>query len=57
MKHHSPVSITKIISENSGHGPDRREFWFMMQIAMICGFAASYPVNWWLVPKGVKERM
>jgi hypothetical protein len=29
----------------------------MMQIAMICGFAASYPVNWWLVPKGVKERM
>jgi len=33
------------------------EFWFMMQIAMICGFLTSYPVNWWLISKGVKERM
>jgi hypothetical protein len=33
------------------------EFWFMMQIAMICGFVTSYPVNWWLISKGVKERM
>ncbi|QUS34920.1 DUF4396 domain-containing protein [Falsirhodobacter algicola] len=33
------------------------EFWFMMQIAMLCGFATSYPVNWWLIRKGIKERM
>jgi hypothetical protein len=33
------------------------EFWFMMQIAMICGFVTSYPVNWWLISKGVKEKM
>ncbi|KAA9008284.1 DUF4396 domain-containing protein [Histidinibacterium aquaticum] len=33
------------------------EFWFMMQIAMICGFLTSYPVNWWLIRKGVKEAM
>ncbi|MGN6549492.1 MAG: DUF4396 domain-containing protein [Pararhizobium sp.] len=33
------------------------EFWFMMQIAMWCGFATSYPVNWWLVKSGVKEKM
>ncbi len=26
------------------------EFWFMMQIAMICGFLTSYPVNWWVIP-------
>ncbi|HEV2208807.1 MAG TPA: DUF4396 domain-containing protein [Verrucomicrobiae bacterium] len=32
-------------------------FWFMMQIAMWAGFAASYPVNWWLIKKGVKEAM
>lgn len=32
-------------------------FWFMMQIAMICGFATSYPVNWWLIRSGVKEEM
>lgn len=33
------------------------EFWFMMQIAMICGFIASYPVNWWLLKSGIKEKM
>ena len=33
------------------------EFWLMMQIAMLCGFATSYPVNWWLIRKGVKEAM
>ena len=33
------------------------EFWFMMQIAMIFGFATSYPVNWWLIRAGIKEKM
>ena len=33
------------------------EFWFMMQIAMLCGFATSYPVNWWLLSIGLKEKM
>lgn len=32
-------------------------FWFMMQIAMICGFISSYPVNWWLLRVGIKEPM
>jgi hypothetical protein len=32
-------------------------FWFMMQIAMVAGFLTSYPANWWLLKKGVKERM
>jgi len=32
-------------------------FWFMMQIAMLAGFLTSYPVNWWLVRKGLKESM
>lgn len=36
---------------------DSAEFWFMMQIAMLAGFATSYPVNWWLVRSGIKERM
>ena len=36
---------------------DSAEFWFMMQIAMICGFVTSYPVNWWLIRAGIKERM
>jgi hypothetical protein len=33
------------------------EFWFMMQIAMLFGFATAYPVNWWLIRSGVKEKM
>ena len=33
------------------------EFWFMMQIAMLCGFATAYPVNWWLIRVGIKEAM
>jgi uncharacterized membrane protein YidH (DUF202 family) len=33
------------------------EFWFMMQIAMLAGFVTSYPVNWWLIRKEIKEEM
>jgi hypothetical protein len=33
------------------------EFWFMMQLAMLCGFLTSYPVNWWLIRRGLKEAM
>jgi hypothetical protein len=36
---------------------DEPLFWFVMQLAMIAGFATSYPANWWLVRKGIKEGM
>lgn len=32
-------------------------FWFMMQLAMWLGFATSYPVNWWLLRRRIKEAM
>lgn len=32
-------------------------FWFMMQIAMLCGFFAALPVNRMLIRKGVKRTM
>jgi hypothetical protein len=32
-------------------------FWFMMQLAMLAGFLTAYPVNWWLVKSGMKEKM
>jgi hypothetical protein len=32
-------------------------FWFMMQIAMLWGFLTAYPVNWWLLRIGWKEKM
>ncbi len=42
-----------------GHPYDKTTsvFWVMMQIAMLVGFATSYPVNVWLVRAGLKERM
>jgi hypothetical protein len=33
------------------------EFWVAMQLAMIAGFATSYPMNWWLIRVGIKEPM
>ncbi len=33
------------------------EFWFMMQIAMLAGFVTAWPMNWWLIRAGIKERM
>jgi hypothetical protein len=32
-------------------------FWLLMQIAMWFGFLTSYPVNWWLLKRGIKEKM
>lgn len=29
----------------------------MMQIAMLAGFLTAYPVNWWLLRSGIKEKM
>ncbi|WP_431637091.1 DUF4396 domain-containing protein [Dyella sp. KULCS107] len=42
-----------------GHRLDKSTpvFWFMMQIAMLCGFLAAYPVNAWLLRRGIKEAM
>ncbi len=37
--------------------PVRIEFWFMMQLAMACGFFTAYPMNWWLVRVGIKTAM
>jgi hypothetical protein len=32
-------------------------FSFTLQIAMLTGFLASYPVNWWLLRAGINEKM
>lgn len=38
-------------------GATQPEFWFAMQGAMLAGFCTSYPMNWLLVRRGVKEAM
>ena len=37
--------------------PTQWTYWFMMQIAMVLGFATTFPVNWWLIRRGTKEKM
>lgn len=36
---------------------DTALFWAVMQLAMLAGFVTAFPVNWWLISTGVKERM
>ena len=36
---------------------DTPEFWFAMQLAMVAGFVTAFPVNWWLIKAGIKEKM
>lgn len=33
------------------------EFWFVMSMALLAGFVVAYPINWWLVAKGLKHGM
>ena len=37
--------------------PDHPAYWLLMQIGMILGFATAYPVNIWLIRRGIKEAM
>ena len=38
-------------------GPLTPTFWFVMSMALLSGFVAAYPINWWLVAKGLKHGM
>ncbi len=37
--------------------PDSPVYWFLMQIGMIIGFGTAYPVNVWLIKRGIKAAM
>lgn len=32
-------------------------YWLMMQAGMLFGLITAFPVNWWLIKKGIKEAM
>ncbi len=51
------MAIVTFILFQSGLPKSSPVFWFMMQIAMIFGFTTSYPVNWVLINRGLKEKM
>jgi hypothetical protein len=37
--------------------PTSPRFWFTMSIALTAGFLIAYPINWWLVERGLKHGM
>ncbi len=39
------------------HDPSRLEFWFVMSLALCAGFVVAYPINNWLVARGLKHGM
>lgn len=41
----------------AGLTPNTLAYWLPMQWAMLAGFATTYPVNVWLIARGIKERM
>lgn len=42
---------------SGGDDPGRPEFWFIMSIALLAGFIAAYPMNWWMVSNHMKHGM
>ena len=44
-------------SVEGGGDPGRPQFWFIMSMALIAGFACAYPINWWLVANHMKHGM
>jgi len=38
-------------------GPATAAFWFIMSIGLTVGFLVAYPINWWLVARGLKHGM
>jgi hypothetical protein len=52
------MAVMQLVLFTSPHlAPDHAAYWFLMQVGMVLGFATAYPVNVWLVRRGVKEGM
>lgn len=41
----------------ASHDPSGPTFWFVMSMALLVGFIAAYPMNWWLVSNHMKHGM
>lgn len=51
------MALMQFVLFPSGIHPNEAAYWFLMQVAMVLGFATSYPVNVWLIRRGIKEAM
>jgi len=45
----------KLVPESNN--PLSVEFWFIMSMALLAGFIAAFPINWWLVSNHMKHGM
>lgn len=50
------VALPALAIFRSGLDKTPPPFWFMMQIAMLAGFLASWPIDAWLLRAGWRER-
>lgn len=51
------MALTQFVFFPGHLHPDHAAFWFLMQLGMIVGYFTSWPVNVWLLAKGIKEAM
>jgi len=51
------MALTQLVLFKPELAVDTWTYWFMMQIGMIAGYFTSYPMNWWLIKRGIKEAM
>lgn len=52
------MAIMQLVLFTSPHlSTGTAAFWFLMQVGMLIGFATTYPVNWWLIRRGIKDVM
>ena len=52
-----PAMTLAMIALPGSHDPRSAGFWFVMSMALLTGFITAYPVNLWLVSKGLKHGM
>ncbi len=52
-----PVSTFGMRHVAGAHDPAHAAFWFVMSMALLAGFVAAYPMNWWLVARHLKHGM
>jgi len=52
-----PVAIIFKSQVPGSANPASPAFWFIMSMALMAGFIAAYPMNWWLVARKLKHGM
>ena len=52
-----PVAALARLAIGATPSPRTPEFWFIMSMALLAGFISAYPMNWWLVSRGLKHGM